>query len=306
MAGGGGYFPSNPSKMRDLIAQAQDTTEQQRLDANVNDLLADILAKANHRSPETTNKYLGDLRKILSADIEVEQLLLAGSMAKNTYVDEQSDIDALAILDRADLAGKNPQDLLSEFHRCLKSDLSAAEVKDIKKGKMAVTVTNLDGTVIKLLPALRSQDKVSVPRPDGGWNETRPKAFQRHLSEANEKVNGALIPTIKLMKKVVATLPRQKQLTGYHCEALGLAAVKDYSGPMTCKALLLQVLDAASKRVMGPMRDTTGQSRVVDEYLGKAESVNRRVAADALAGLARRLKAATTVEQWKRVLEEQK
>lgn len=304
MGGGGGDFFPKPRKLETLIGQAQDTAEQQKLDSNVNDLLNAILAKANQRAPEKTKEYLNKLRKIVSSDVEVEQLLLAGSVAKNTYVDELSDIDALAILDRADLAGKSPKEVLSEFCRSLKSSLTTDVVKNVAKGKMAVTVTYVDGTEIQMLPALRSGDRVLVPRSDAsGWNETRPQRFQSTLSKANEKVDGALIPTIKLVKKIVAGLPEQRQLTGYHCEALGLNAVKDYHGPKTCKAMLMHILDSASKRVMHPIQDVTGQSRVVDDYLGGAESIKRRVAADALAGVARRLKAATTVNQWKRIIE---
>jgi len=300
MGGGGDYFPK-PRELETLIGQAQDAAEQQKLDSNVNDLLNEILAKANQRAPEKTKEYLNKLRKIVSSDIEVEQLLLAGSVAKNTYVDELSDIDALAILDRADLAGKSSKEVLSEFYHSLKSSLIANVVK---QGKMAITVTYADGAEIQMLPALRSGNRVLIPQRDASrWNETQPHRFQSRLSNANEKVDGALIPTIKLMKKIVASLPKQRQMTGYHCEALGLNAVKDYHGPNTCKAMLVHILDSASKRVMHPIKDVTGQSRVVEDYLGNAESTERRVVADALAGVARRLKAATTVKQWKRVIE---
>ena len=300
MGSGGGYFP-DPRQLHDLIDQAQETNEAKKLDADVNELLQRILGRMNQRSPEQTKTYLQQLRDAVGDEIEIEQLLLAGSLAKNTYVDELSDVDALAILDRQDLHGKTPQEVLTAFCRLVRSKLSGAVVK---KGKMAVTVTYRDGTEIQLLPALRSGNKVSVPKHDGtGWNETQPKVFQRSLSKANEKLNGALIPTIKLMKKVVASLPSKKQLTGYHCESLALDATKDYKGPRTPKALLLHVLDAASKRAMRPIRDTTGQSRTADEYLGKANSVDRRLVSDALAGLARRFGAATSVDQWKKIIE---
>ena len=303
MGSSAGLFPK-PRRLQQLIGEAQETSEAKKLDADVNALLEDILARANERSPDQTKTYLDQLREAVSDEIDIEQLLLAGSVAKNTYVDELSDVDALAILDRQDLQGKSPQEVLTEFHRLVRSGISAADVKTIKKGKMAVTVTYRDGTEIQLLPALRSGSRVSVPRHDeAGWNETQPKVFQRALSRANQKMNGALVPTIKLVKKVMATVPRKKQLTGYHCESLALDAVKDYDGPKTPKALLLHVLDKASQRVMRPIRDTTGQSRLADEYLGKVNSANRRLASDALAGLARRLGAATTVDQWQGMIE---
>lgn len=302
MGGSGVYFPK-PRQLQEIIEQSRKTDQAQQLDADVNAMLQQILAKANQRSPEQTQRYLEQIRKAVSNEVEIEQLLLAGSVAKNTYVDELSDVDALAVLDREDLQGQSPREVLTVFHRLLKSELSAENVRSVKKGKMAVTVTYRDGTEIQLLPALRSGSKVSVPMHDGkGWNETRPKVFQQSLSQANQRLGGGLVPTIKLMKKMIAGLPRVKQLTGYHCESLALAAVKDYTGPNTCKALLLHVMDAAAKRARHPIRDITGQSRTVDDYLDRTGSQKRRIACDALAGLARRLGAATTVDQWRRII----
>ncbi len=302
--GSGGYYFPKPRKLEKLLGQAQAAGQAKQLDANVNEFLQEILAKANQRAPETTQKYLDELRNAISGKIKIEQLLLAGSVAKNTYVDEQSDVDALAVIDRQDLQGKTPQEVLTAFHQQVKAELSMANVKDIEKGKMAVTVTYRDGTEIQLLPALLSGNKVSVPNADrSGWNETSPKVFQKALTKSNQRLNGALVPTIKLVKRMMANLPKERQLHGYHYEALALDAAKDYSGPKTTKAVLLHILDSASKRVMRPIQDTTGQSRTVDAYLGGTDSVPRRIARDALAGVARRLGAATTVDQWRRIIE---
>ena len=79
---------------------------------------------------------------------------------------------------------------------------------------------------------------------------------------------------------------------------IAVEAVKGYRGEKTVKALLLHVLQDASKRILRPIRDITGQSRVVDSYLGKEDSTKRRIAADALASVARRLNAAKSVDQW--------
>ncbi len=304
MSGGGSdYFPK-PRELEKLLGQAEATGQARQLDADVNGLLQEILAKANQRAPEKTNEYLDELRKAISSEVKIEQLLLAGSVAKNTYVDELSDIDALAVIDRKDLQDKNPQEVLTVFYKLLKTEITADNMASIKKGDMAITVKYRDGTEIQLLPALRSGNKVSVPNADqSGWNETSPKVFQRALTQSNQTLDGSLVPTIKLMKRMMANLPREKQLTGYHYEALALDAAKNYSGPNTPKSLLLHVLDSASKRVMQPIQDTTGQSRTVDKYMEGAGSLKRRIASDALAGLARRLGAATTVEQWRRIVE---
>ena len=78
---------------------------------------------------------------------------------------------------------------------------------------------------------------------------------------------------------------------------------KGYDGKKTPKAMLTHFCEKAAKRVMQPMKDITGQSSSVDTDLGSARSDSRRIVADALAGMARKLKAASTVDQWKQILE---
>ena len=69
---GGGYFPK-PRRLQELINQAQETGESQKLDADVNALLQQVLARANERSPEQTGRYLEELRKAVGDGIEVKQ-----------------------------------------------------------------------------------------------------------------------------------------------------------------------------------------------------------------------------------------
>jgi len=111
-------------------------------------------------------------------------------------------------------------------------------------------------------------------------------------------LNSSLVPTIKLVKSLVADLPKQQQITGYHVEALALDAARRYRGTMIPKSLLMHVLGHAAERVSSPIRDVTGQSRNVDDYLGAANSPQRRLVSQALSAIRRRLEAATSVAQW--------
>ncbi len=170
---------------------------------------------------------------------------------------------------------------------------------------MAVTVTYDDGMEIQLVPAIRKGAAVAVPAASGGgWNETEPGAFRRHLTSANERLGGNLVPTIKLFKAVLSRFPPQKRLSGYHAEALAVDAAKNYSGSTAPKDLLVHLLQHASRRVLRPIQDRTGQSRTVDAYLGAANTAERKNISMALDGMRRRLSTATTLAQWKAVLEE--
>src|SRR5947209_2988531 len=189
--GGGGYFPSNPDRLQRLIEEARGTEAQQRLDSKVNELLQNALATFNSRNAEKVQEHLGKVERVIGDEFEMEQFLFGGSVAKHTYVDGLSDIDALVILNRADLVGKSPREVLKTFHESLSDRLTYEEISSVEKGKMSVTITYRDGTAIQLLPAIRTGGKVAIPSANANeWNESNPKAFQKELTKANERLNG--------------------------------------------------------------------------------------------------------------------
>jgi predicted nucleotidyltransferase len=303
-SGGGRYSGPSSTTLQQRLEKIRDE-ERARLDKNIGDYLRKLLVRFNDRDREKIAERLDAIHKLLGQDVEINQLLLGGSVAKHTAVDGLSDVDALVVLDREDLRGKSAQAMLNAFHQTLEDKLPRTDVLSVQKGRLAVTVVYRDKTEIQLLPALRSGQTVSIAAADGkSWNDTRPRVFGQQLTQANQRLGQSLVPAIKLAKALVGSLPEQKQLTGYHIEAMAVDAAKGYRGNKTPKALLLHILRHASTRVLTPIKDATGQSRTVDTYLGKAESVPRRVASQALSGLARRLDAASSLGQWKSVFGE--
>jgi len=304
-SGGGRYTgPSSPTLNQRLDKIREQ--ERARLEKNIGDYLRKLLVRFNDRDREKIAARLEAIHKLLGLDVEIDQFLLGGSVAKHTDVDGLSDIDALVVLDREDLRGKSAQAMLDAFHKTLKDQLSRADVVSVDKGRLAVTVVYSDKTEIQLLPALRSGQNISIAAADGkSWNDTRPRVVHQQLTQANQRLGQSLIPAIKLVKALVGSLPKQKQLSGYHIEAMALDAANGYRGNRTPKELLLHILRHASERVRTPIKDATGQSRIVDAYLGKAESVPRRVASQALSGMARRLDAASSLGQWQAIFGEQ-
>lgn len=298
-SGGGNYIPPTTQALQEKLEKARQQ-ERQRLDKDVNRFLQDILTTFNDRDVDRTSARLEEIADVLGQDTNLDTLLFGGSVAKHTYVDGLSDVDALAILDRKSTRGLSPQHVLDQFDRRLREGLSRRDVDSIEKGTLAVTVRYRDGTEVQLLPSVRSRNVTSIPDASGsGWNSTNPRVFQREISRQNQRLNNAFVPTVKLMKSLVGDLPQQQQVTGYHAEALALDAVKGYLGPTTPRALLTHVVRHAAERVARPIADVTGQSRNVDEYLGAANSSRRRLVSQALSGIRRRLEAATSLTQWK-------
>lgn len=304
-SGSGSRFGPLSQSMIRKLQQAQDK-ERETLEKDINQFINKLLIGYNERDLDSRKKKLDEVREVLKDEAEIDQILFGGSVAKHTEVSGISDIDALVILDRSDLQGKSPKELLDAFSKILSNNLPRNDLKSLERGKLAVTIKYDDGTELQLLPALRTKKTISIATSDGkNWNETKPRVFQEELTTANSKMNNALIPSIKLFKSINSSLPEQKQLSGYHIETLSVDAVRNYNGPKTYKNILIHLLNHSSQRILTPIKDTTGQSRVVDEYLGKANSIQRKNISQALNGMKRRLESATSVSQWRAVFEDE-
>ena len=300
---GASGLPPRPTSSYNAIKQVHEA-EQQRLDSDVNEYLGKLLSKLNMRNAENIQGYLNNIRTALGDNLEIEQFLFGGSVAKHTYVDGLSDIDALAIMKQEGLDEKSPKDILIKLFRLLKDNLKYENIRSIRKGDLAVTVKYKDGNELQLLPAIQQGTKLAVSEEARNrWNITNPKSFQRELTISNKRLNHSLVPVIKIVKSINSTLPVSKQLKSYHIESLSLEVFKGYQGAKTPKALLTHFYSESSARIKSPIVDKTGQSRIVDEYLGKTNSTQRKDIANTLAGIARRLNAATSVDQWKNIIE---
>lgn len=304
MGGGGGSRYSGPAS--DNVRRKLDNArrqEQERLVSAINELLQSTLVQYNDRDREAISSRLDQIQEILGEEVQIDKVLYGGSVAKHTDVDGISDTDALVLLDGNDFDAQDPAAVLERFHEKLATRLPRQEIDEIRVGRVAVTIAYRDGEEVQLLPALRRGDTVSVPNETGReWRATRPIAFQKALTNANDSMNGALVPSIKLVKSIVDQLPPAKQLKSHHIETLAVDAVRDYRGPKTPRALVLQILEHSSNRVLAPMPDITGQVSAVDSALGEAGSASRRAISVTMGALKRRLDTATSVGQWRAVL----
>lgn len=301
--GGGRYFPTNPGELHSLISQAQESEAKKRFESEVNFLLQDCLATFNQRGVQKIQNYLDRVGEILGEDFEIDKFLFGGSVAKHTYVDGLSDIDALAILNKADLKGATPDEVLDQFCRLLKDNSPADEVKCIERGQLAVTISYRDGTEMQILPAKREGEIIHIPSATSkSWKATDPDAFRDILTTQNQRLDNKLVPAIKLAKAIIDNLPEQKKISGYHLESLAVDFSKDYNGQTALNVLLTNFFKDASDRILHPIPDPTGQSRHVDSYLGQEDSVKRKIASDAFAQISRQMESAKDLSQWRQLI----
>jgi hypothetical protein len=292
MGGSGGRgrsLPSfDPEEFRDRIRKAEDERRDETYEFAVAGFLAECLAQFNDRDTAAIQRILDSVKIELSEEFEEPvSLLFGGSVAKHTYVDGLSDIDALLLM--------NPKDVSDETPDAMR-ELCAARLRErfgkenISVGNLAITLVK-DGHTLQLLPALRSGEHFKIADSDGHtWAKIRPRDFANALSEANSRLSNKLVPTIKLAKAIIAQFPEPRRLTGYHVEALAVDIFKDYKGELTTKSMLRCFFEEAPARVISPIKDITGQSIYVDDYLQESNSIKRKIVADSCDRVARIIK----------------
>jgi hypothetical protein len=298
---GGGYFrgSGDPSELARRLRDTEAQTRDEGYETGVNQQLGEFLKDFNARDAAGTREILDAVKKELGDEIGgTVDLVYGGSVSRHTYLEGLSDTDALVIIDPDEVGRKSPERLKDSFAQRLRELFGD---KNVKVGDLAVTVT-VRGKEVQLLPAMREGEGYRIAAPDGrSWSRINPRAFAEKLTQANKAQDGKLIPSIKIMKSIIATLPRQQQLTGYHVESLAIEAFKSYEGQRTYKAMIAHFFDRAAELVKTPIVDRSGQSMYVDEYLGPANSQARRVVSQALQRVQRKVRnadASKSVDAW--------
>ena len=274
MSGGSGYdegfgfIPPSPK----AISQ----TEQAKYESEVEGLLQDALGDFNDRDTAAIRQHLDTIEQAISNDVDGSmQMTFGGSTEKHTYVNGLSDVDMLVHLNNTSLADKSPKEVLSHFAQMLEQRLPRT---DVKIGDLAVTVTFSDGHAIQLLPAIKTASGFKIAQPGGSqWSSViSPRRFAKRLTEVNQQQSGKVIPAIKLIKAMNDKLPGPNRLSGYHIESLAIEVFQDYNGRQTYRKMIRHFWDSTGKQVLNPIKDRTGQSVHVDDYLGVRNSAARQ------------------------------
>lgn len=300
---GGTFSGRSPDQLRELVRKAEERLGETAFDGELARILGELLAKFNGRDASLIHERLDHAKMALKKELDGSfDQFFGGSVAKHTYVDGFSDVDSLILITDTQLEGKKPSAVLSKIERILKRSLKEQAV--VSHGRMAVTLDYQDGMSIQILPALEGENsRIQVPSSrTNDWSSIDPLAFQRALTRRNEQCGGKLIPTIKLAKAIINQFPSAQTLSGYHIESLGIAAFREYAGEKTTRAMLPEFFERAKDLVLVPLRDKTGQSIHVDEYLGGPHSEERQIVSHLLGRIARRMRNATassSTAQWR-------
>ena len=264
-------------RSRRLIPRPMPTLTGEQVDAYLRDKLRDY----NERDTEAINRHIRGLRDALEqSGTDVLPTRFGGSVSRHTYVDGLSDVDVLLIVNDSSLSGRDPRAVIQRMAALIQQRMPRTQVRT---GSLAVTVTYADGHEIQVLPATRTKAGVRIANPSRNeWSGVlHPERFARKLTDVNQANGGRVIPTIKLTKALANGVIRsdRDKISGYHIESLAIEAFKNYRGPTDRKSMVSHLLEFSSSTVLQPIRDTTGQSRFVDDYMGRQGSDAREKAA---------------------------
>ena len=288
------------SDINALREEALRQLEYSQNDTAINSLLQQELVLVDARDIDLMRRYLDVVQNVLDAkDYLIQRLELGGSVAKHTYVDGLSDVDALVIQGESSHGEQLPEEVKRGLADILRRGLPRADVRNIREGTLAVTVEFIDGKEVQLLPAVTSGAGVAIASPDGkSWSSIQPQEFASTLVKVNQEQGSRVVPAIKIAKAILANHLVEGGISGYHVEALAIEAFRTYSESRTPKAMAVHFMRYASERVLTPIGDVTGQSTFVDEYLGVENSAARVRLSRNLTALAEIMTHSRAVDEW--------
>lgn len=294
MGGGGGGSGwsswSSKTDIHKILKETESEAKRSEYNTSVNEYLQSMLTDFNDRRTEEIQDHLATIKSALDKEIEGSvDLVFGGSISKHTYVNGLSDVDMLVRINDTSLENASPAEVKTYFAQRLRERLPSTE---ITVGQLAVTVKFTGtGHEIQLLPAITTKKGLRIADKEGEkWSPViKPNRFAEKLTRVNNESGGKVVPVIKLFKGLNAALPETSQLSGYHIESLAIEAFESYSGRKTYKDMLQHLCREASKMVLSPITDSTGQSVHVDEYLGSNQSHARKVRSATLERLSNKL-----------------
>ena len=306
----GGIFGRDytPEKYKKIIRESREQTQDARFETEVNGKIGELLAEYQ-RNTEATSEHLSEMKEIIEGDIGgTLEMRFGGSVSKHTYVEGLSDVDILVVIDKSELSGASPEEVLSYIKTKLEAQ-NLRNVEDIRTGNLAVTVKFKDGEEIQLLPAVKKYEGYKIPGQNRqNWsNVIRPDKFATKLTQINQDNGGKVIPVVKLTKDIISRLPKDQQLSGYHVESLAIEIFKNYPGPYTHKAMLRYFFENSKDLVKSPIKDRTNQSIHVDDYIGNEKSQERMRMSYTLDRISRRMRTADevgSIEEWEKIIRE--
>ena len=199
---------------------------------------------------------------------------MAGSLEKDTYNENISDIDLRAVTSNHALLDYSPR---VAKNLILKQLASLGRISNLKLGTQTVSFRK-NGREYQVIPVIRKNGETYLPSEDGRcWRAVEIHAFDRGLIKLNKRTGGRFceaVRFVKIMSKI--NIPSRYRLSGHHIETMAYEALRNCPSSMDRTRMVNRILGFIPSRVTHYSPDITGETKAVDRDLGSSYNNHRK------------------------------
>lgn len=217
------------------------------------------------------HRFSEQLKQRLALDAD-KQVKLSGSFRRATSIRKLNDIDLLAVLDSAKygyLVERHPDEAMKLVADAIDAAYPNKGQPDIQDHTVCIEFSGT-GITFEVAPALRRPGGVGYFIPEkssDGWIETHPDAHREHLTRANERAGGKLVPLVKMAK--LWKRDQDVKVTSFHLEMMACEA---FAGPpASYPDGLADLFDFCAGRVLDRLPPPGGIGPDIDGRLTDAD-----------------------------------
>jgi len=200
---------------------------------------------------------------------------LTGSYSRNTAIRPPKDVDFFIVLNDKKYGDLKPSELLNLLEKTLKEILPN---KTVFQQTHSVTIEYDEDFSIDVIPAFEINSELyKIPHVSDDsdiWLESNPKIHGEKLTEANNTVNGLLVPIVKLLK----AWKRDKcsYVKSFHLELLAIEIIYNSEIESYANGINLFFDNANNYLKSACIIDPANSDNFVDDYLTDDEWENLR------------------------------
>lgn len=227
------------------------------------------------------------ISKIFEKRNDEIEIILAGSYQHGTFDAENSDVDLLVQLNNPAYLAMAPR-ISKKVITSMLRELPHSKI--VRIGKHAVTIA-IHGRRYQFVPMINDGKKKYIASGDGSrWKIFDPKKFTRNLESIDRKHDGKVKTAITLVKRLNTNMEHKYRLTSHDIECIALEKFEQMPSNASLQKMITDLVGYIAFRVHNPQPDCTGQSRYVDEELGKCFNKRRHAISEEYSKLHESLK----------------
>ncbi len=210
---------------------------------------------------------------------------LTGSYSRDTAIRPPKDIDFFIVLNEKKYGDLKPSELLNLLEKTLKEILPDIT---IFQQTHSVTIEYDEEFSIDVIPAFEINSELYkipyVSENSDSWLESNPKIHGEKLTEANDTVNGLLVPLVKLLK----AWKRDKcsYVKSFHLELLAMEIINNSDIESYANGINLFFDSTSNYLENSCIVDPANSDNFVDDYLTDDERGNLKYLINAEATIA--------------------